>query len=259
MNEESTGDIALVVGAGGPTGGPFIWSALEELTARTGWDPTSASQVIGTSAGAFVAARFGERTAVDADALAALRQLANGHEFSSSLPTRAIRVIRTVGGRLVARLSPLSRDIAEYGVPEGPYHEGASAVTVQRSNAKRVHHRLRSVEAEAVVRASAAIPFVNKPIDVEGKLHVDGATHSANNADLVAGTPDVVVVVSPMIPATDGKIVSRAHRAQLRGEVQVLLDRGAAVVLILPSAQAHATRRDRERFAPEGAVAVRRL
>ena len=56
--------VALVVGAGGPTGGPFIWAALNAIEERTGWVASSADQIVGTSAGAFVASRFDSKTEV---------------------------------------------------------------------------------------------------------------------------------------------------------------------------------------------------
>jgi len=251
--------VALVVGAGGPTGGPFAWAALDALEQRTGWDPATASEVIGTSAGAFVAARFEEPTAVDTTAVARLHELSNGHTFRTGTLVRPLSAARVIGGRLFARLAPTSRDLAEYRVSDGPYHRSASVVTVERRSARRVQHRLVTADVEAVVRASAAIPFADQPVAVGGIDHVDGATYSANNADLVDGTPDVVVIISPMVPLSGGSITARAHRAQLACEIADLVSRGCAVVAVLPSEEAHRNRRDRERFAPEGATAVARL
>lgn len=255
--------VALVIGAGGPTGGPFSWSALEAITERTGWDPASATELIGTSAGAFVASRFEARAEIDPQAIESLRALANGHLFRATPALRLLGTLRRIGGRLVARLSPMSRGPAEYSVAEPPYHPGASAITVRRNNAKREHHRFVEAgghrQVEAIVRASSAIPFVNKPVEIRGSRHVDGAAFSANNADVVSGAPDVVVILSPMVPASDGSLISRAHRAQLICEIADLVKRGCDVVAVLPSVETHATRRDRERFAPEGAAAVGRL
>jgi NTE family protein len=44
----------LVLGAGGVLGGAWLVGALHALATETGWDPASADQVIGTSAGAMI-------------------------------------------------------------------------------------------------------------------------------------------------------------------------------------------------------------
>ena len=253
--------VALVVGAGGPTGGPFIWAALDALEARTGWNPRTAATVVGTSAGAFVAARVGERGAPSPEAVDRLRALSNAIAFRPTIATRFAAVVRTVGGRVVAAIAPADRPFADYDVPAGPYHLGASAVTVEHRSGRRHQHDLNeAADATAVVRASAAIPGVNQPVPVSGVLHVDGAVHSANNVDLVDPVQHpVLVVVSPMVPKDGGTLVSRFHRAQLRRELRPWMQTGRTAVVIMPSEAAHAQRRNRELYAAEGALAVDRL
>lgn len=48
--------VGLVLGAGGVVGAAWLIGALEALAAETGWDPSSADHVIGTSAGSVVGA-----------------------------------------------------------------------------------------------------------------------------------------------------------------------------------------------------------
>ncbi len=253
--------VALVVGAGGPTGGPFIWAALDALEARTGWTAAAASTIVGTSAGAFVAARIGEPVEPSPGAVEQLVALRNGRAFQPTIQTRIAATVRSLGGRVVAAIAPMGRPRAEYLVPEGPVHRGASAVTVRRRTGARVQHRLhKSADPTAVVRASAAIPGVNQPIEVDGALHVDGAVHSANNVDLVdPATHPVLVVISPMVPQTGGSLVSRFHCAQLRRELSPWLQTGRTAVVVMPSPEAHAERRNRELYETEGRLAVERL
>lgn len=253
--------VALVVGAGGPTGGPFIWAALDALEARTGWNARTATTVVGTSAGAFVAARVGERGEPSPDSVDRLRALGNASAFRPTVATRFAAAVRTVGGRAVAALAPADRPFADYDVPEGPYHSGASAVTVERRSGRRHQHKLNeAADPTAVVRASAAIPGVNQPVPVDGDLHVDGAVHSANNVDLVDPVQHpVLVVLSPMVPKDGGSLVSRFHRAQLRRELRPWMQTGRTAVVIMPSEAAHAQRRNRELYVAEGALAVDRL
>lgn len=253
--------VALVVGAGGPTGGPFIWSALAELETLTGWRPEFAHAVVGTSAGAFVAARIPERTEPDAAVLVRLSALSNGDEFRASASTQVAGRLRLFAARVIAMIAPMSRPFAEYNVPRGPFHVGASAVTVQHRTGERHQHLLAGLDdPAAVVRASAAIPGVNQPVELNGVFHVDGAVHSANNVDLVdPEAHPVLVVISPMIPRSGGSIVSRFHRAQLKRELKPWTRRGRTAIVVMPSQEAHAQRRDRELFEPEGARSVVRL
>jgi NTE family protein len=46
--------VGLVLGAGGVVGAAWLIGALEALAAETGWDPTDADVVAGTSAGSVV-------------------------------------------------------------------------------------------------------------------------------------------------------------------------------------------------------------
>ncbi len=250
--------MSLVVGAGGPTGGPFIWAALEALEHRTRWRASSAHEIIGTSAGAFVSASFNGRSEPVAGSVDALIEVANGHLYPANQAVRGAAALRRFAGRLIARFAPLNKEIAAYNVPDAPFHPGATAVTVRRAGTRVEHHLADANDVEAVVRASAAIPGLNQPIEVDGVLHVDGAVHSATNTDLVR-EPDVIVVIAPMIPASGGTVVARFHRAQLRAELAKPLQRGVPVVVVMPSEAAHAERRDREPFATEGAAAVARL
>jgi NTE family protein len=52
--------IGLVLGAGGVVGAAWLMGALEALAAETGWDPSSADYVVGTSAGSVVGSLVAE-------------------------------------------------------------------------------------------------------------------------------------------------------------------------------------------------------
>jgi NTE family protein len=52
--------VGLVLGAGGVVGAAWLIGALEALTSETGWDPSSADYVIGTSAGSVVGSLVAE-------------------------------------------------------------------------------------------------------------------------------------------------------------------------------------------------------
>ena len=254
--------VGLAVGAGGPTGGPFIDAALEVLTDRTTWEPASAVRVVGTSAGAFVAARLPAPSAGVPDAVAALRSVANGCEMKATIGTQVLRGLRLLGGRVFALLAPPERDRALYDVAPPPYHPGATVVTIEHTWGVRHQHNLSENEdlAEAMVQASAAIPYKNGPIRIDGRLHADGAVHSANNVDLL--DPDecpIVVVISPMIPDSGGSFASKFHRAQLFEELRPWGVEGRAAIVIMPTEEEHKNRRDRDAFTRAGARSAERL
>lgn len=254
--------IGLVVGAGGPTGGPFIHAALDALRAHTGWEPASATTIVGTSAGAFVAASLPHASEeTGEEQVGALLDLSNGHRFVPRAIDPIIARIRREVGRALAMVAPMSRPFAAYHVPGGPFHPGAHVVTVSRRAGRRIVHRLtHGTDHEAVVRASAAIPLVNRPVEVHGAPHVDGAVHSAANVDVVdVDEHDGLVVLAPMVGESGGSFLTRTHRAQLRRQLRPWIAQNKPVIVVLPSEQEHAERRDVDTFRPAGTAAVARL
>jgi NTE family protein len=262
VNSDPGVSIGLILGAGGPTGGPFIHAALEELERVSGWSGHTAKTIVGTSAGAFVAASLQHTNGETS--LAHFRELArleNAAGLRPGLRHRLATVVRRVAGSAVAAVAPRGRPIAEYRVPSGPYHPGAEVVTVERFFGKRVRHSLiHSPDPESAIRASAAIPGLNAPIDLGGKLHVDGAVHSAANADTISPDDhDALVVIAPMITASGGSLVGRFHRAQLRFELRRWVAHGKPAIVIMPNLEEHRVRRDRPSFEQAGRRAVTRL
>lgn len=134
-------------------------------------------------------------------------------------------------------------------------------VTVTHRTGTRVVWDLpNATDPDAVVRASAAVPGINRPVEIEGISHVDGAVYSAANVDAVAvADHDAIIVIAPMIPRHGGPIVGRLHRAQLRRELGPWHTEGKPTVVIMPDKAEHEFRRDRHSFEGAGARAVERL
>ena len=96
----------------------------------------------------------------------------------------------------------------------------------------------------SAVQASSAVPGWFAPVEVDGRRLVDGGVHSTTNADLVAALAlDVVVVASSKTvggvagPAGDTGSLARAwHGRTLRREVEAVKKRGAAVLVLEPTA-----------------------
>ena len=249
--------IHVVLGAGGPTGGPYMWAILDVIQAHTGWRHEDAATIIGTSAGAFLAAHAEPRAVPNESghmgALELFRSAENGARWTARRRDHVVSAIRRMIGRGIAAVSPLGREQAEYGVPEAPYHPGARVVAVRRRGSRIAPQLVDEADVVALVRASAAIPFVNGPIEIAGAWHVDGAVFSPTNADLITvERGDVVLVLAPMVPQSGGSISSRAHRAMLRAELAPAIRNGASVLVVAPTDAAHKRRRDRDFFAEYG-------
>lgn len=98
------------------------------------------------------------------------------------------------------------------------------------------------------VEASCAIPGLYRPVEIGGRLYVDGGVWSPSNLDLLARTDvDTVVALNPMsslapgLPTTILERVERRVRAssgrRLGREARRLRDRGVRVLLIQPEAE----------------------
>ena len=93
----------------------------------------------------------------------------------------------------------------------------------------------------AAVAASCAIPAYFQAVDIDGASYVDGGVHSPTNADVLAGYPlDLVIVSSPMSvapglrPARLDLPLRLLFRRYLHNELWTLRRRGPRVVAIEP-------------------------
>jgi NTE family protein len=232
--------VGLVLGAGGVVGQAFEAGALAAIETDLGWDPRTASTIVGTSAGSVTGALL--RLGVSATDLAAWAVRAPlsaqaepvlaalGDEPPEMPPFRLARVLRGLRPPSWALLAataarPWAARPAAYVaamVPKGdvvlsehapglhelsdvPVPEDLWICAARRGDGKRVVFGpaagVRGSLAEAVA-ASCAIPGYFEPVTVDGVDLVDGAVHSPTNADLLVGEDlDLVVVISPMSAA----------------------------------------------------------
>ncbi len=233
--------IGLVLGAGGTVGGAFHTGVLAALAEATGWDPRTATVVVGTSAGSItgtalrmgLSAADGYARSLDRPAspegarlLAAVEGRAGGFTRTGSRRLRPPAAVAATLAGVVAR--PLAvRPGAQLAglVPDGVVStdlisDGVEALTggrwpaeplwicaVRQRDGRRVVFGRgdRRPPLPAAVAASCAIPAFFAPVDVEGEAFVDGGAHSPTNADVVRDEGlDLVVVVSPMSIAGRG-------------------------------------------------------
>jgi NTE family protein len=230
--------IGLVLGAGGVLGGAWLVGALEALAEETGWDPGSAEQIVGTSAGSMVGAlcacgvppwfmvahSMGETAAFD------------GEDGGSDAPSRSAgaqvalhRGLPSLGPgswRLAAaslarpyRYSPaavlagwLPRGLVSTDplkatirrVIDGGWapHPGLWVMACDYETGRRVafgRDDAPAADLADAVAASCAIPGFYRPVTIAGRRYVDGGVASTSNLDVLAGRGlDLVVCLNPL-------------------------------------------------------------
>jgi len=188
---------ALVVSAGGERAVAWHVGVLAGL-AEHGVDPRRARRIVGTSAGALVAAR-----------------LARGDD----------PVLRAA--RLAARAG--APDDGALTSPAWPASLRVVAIDA-RSGGRVAFGPAAGVAPALAVAASRAVPGLRPAVTIGGRPHVDGALRSATNADLAAVGVDRVLVLDANGPG-DGP-PERVWAAALDDEVGALEARGVAVGVI---------------------------
>lgn len=227
--------VAVVLGAGGVTGGSFHAGTLAALF-DAGFDARTADLVVGTSAGAVAGAML----RVGVSPVDLLRRLTG-------------EPLTPAGRRLLARLGPPqdpprpqgarfppaeSTDIGSVlaamrrGEPPNPFALAAAAgpegrveneyvrsifdtlapdgwparplwiVGVRQRDGRRVvfsQDGAPDASLGQAVAASAAVPGLFRPVDIGDDRYIDGGVHSVHNADVVdPAAYDIVLVLAPM-------------------------------------------------------------
>ncbi|MBO0685042.1 MAG: patatin-like phospholipase family protein, partial [Candidatus Dormibacteraeota bacterium] len=205
--------VGIVLGGGGVRGAAWLMGTLHGLVEETGWDPATADLMIGTSAGALVAA-LAAAGARPWDSLAperrelldglwraaafrptpSLRSLGPG-----SLPLAARAALSGPGQvmKVVAGLAPhgyMSTDPIEELIREQvsggwPARKQLWVVATDFATGARVVFARRNkpaVELARAVAASCAVPGFYRPVEIAGRTYVDGGVESGANLDLAA-------------------------------------------------------------------------
>ena len=256
----SSGARALVLGGGGAAGAAWMLGLIDGL-ARNGIALADADLIVGTSAGARVAAQLATG-ALDA-AVALQRRARTPHvEVAVTLEEYAAAARRAAAGatdreeaaRRVANLGPLGPAVvgaaqrrrsvaAQLPVHDWPRTRLALVAVAAESGRRVVFDAGSGVELVDAVSASGALPGVCAPIELAAGRFVDGAAHSTSNADLAAGY-DVVVVVSPAPLHGAAATQLRAELATLGAvAVRVVVADDAALAAIGPNPMSARTRR----------------
>jgi NTE family protein len=238
---------ALVLGGGGVAGIAWMTGLLAGL-ADTGQDVTGADLLVGTSAGAAVAAQVGSGLSLDAlfarqvDPALQAREISVevnmtevAAEFAALLAgaTSAQDVQRRVGAyALAASTVSEAERLAAVGSrlpsPRWPARRLLLVAVDAETGETRVFDRDSGVDLVDAVAASCAVPGIWPPVTIGGRRYVDGGIRSSDNADLASGHARIVVL-SPLGPDSPfpTPLPLRTVVARLRSE-------GSAVTVIVP-------------------------
>ncbi|MGW5778049.1 patatin-like phospholipase family protein [Streptomyces sp. NPDC003863] len=205
---------ALVLGAGGLVGAGWEIGVLRGL-ADAGTDLTGADLIVGSSAGAVVAAQLSSgRGGLDALYEQQLDGEATEPAARLGLPTilrYAVAVLRSRTpeeyGRRLGRLALATPTVAEAdrretvtrrlgGTTEWPARPLLVTAVDAGSGELTAYDEDSGVPLVDAVTASCAIPGVWPPATIGGRRWIDGGIHSTANAHLAAGH-DRVVVIAP--------------------------------------------------------------
>jgi NTE family protein len=247
MGTSTVNDRALVLGGGGVAGIAWTTGLLFGLSEQ-GIDLRQAGLVVGTSAGAAVAAQLSSPLS-----LADLFQ----RQVDPARQTREI----TPDPRLLERLestfpmTPGAVDRAEFHRNIGRWALEAPTVTEEERRAviaerlpthswpdralhivavdtatgeHKVFDRYSAIHLIDAVSASCAVPGIWPPVTIQGSRYMDGGVRSSDNADLAKGYARIVIV-SPM-GARPSEIVSYSLGEQL----ELLESAGATTHVIEP-------------------------
>jgi NTE family protein len=238
---------ALVLGGGGVAGIAWITGLLAGL-AESGQDVTGADVLIGTSAGANVAAQIGSGLSLEAllarqvEPALQSRELMvelNWDKFAADLqPYMAGASTQAEQLRNFGRFAldadtvpePTRLAVIESRLPSREWPLTPMRLTAVDcvSGELTVFDAASGVSLVDAVAASSAVPGIWPPVTIEGRRYMDGGVRSADNADLAAGAARVVVI-SPL-----GMDSPLPTSMPLREVLTGLKDGGATVTVISP-------------------------
>lgn len=242
----------LVLGGGGVVGGAWMVGALKAIQDVTGWRPATADYLVGTSAGAMVAALLAselapsflvtQSLAAPGDALPPPRAPAEGGAGRAGSvfrlqwsfprpvlgsPELALRSLREpwrygpagiIGWlpRGVISTEPLKAVINRL-VPSGwSQHSNLWIPAVDYRTGECVVFGSPGAPAADLadaVAASCAVPGLYHPVTINRRLYVDGGIRSASNLDILMGSDaELVVCLNPMSSIHVGHGLSPAGR-----------------------------------------------
>jgi NTE family protein len=257
---------ALVFGGGGVAGIAWITGLLAGL-ADAGQDVTQADLLVGTSAGATVAAQLGGGLSLDELYLRQVEPALQSAEISADLDLESLAVefaavlndattvpeIRRAMGRYALDAATVSelerRAVIESRLPSHDWPARTLRIVAvdAETGEPRVFDNESGVSLVDAVTASCAVPGVWPPATINGRRYVDGGVRSGENADYATGATRILVVVplgdAALFP-TDKTLSQAVDELRAQGaEVAIIAPDEASRAAIGPNPLDPATRR----------------
>jgi NTE family protein len=238
---------ALVLAGGGLTGIAWETGVIAALH-DVGIVLTDADLVVGTSAGAAVAAQITSGAPIDELVGAQLIPASESKEMAAELDIdllgQAFGVLgdtslepderRARVGAMALAADTITeaqrRDIIEARLPRHEWPDQSIILTAvdAHSGALTTFERSSGVELIDAVAASCAVPCVWPPVTIGDRRYIDGGVRSGTNADLAIGH-DVVVVITPEIIEMDTLLEREVAKLEREGSaVEVVRADGVA-------------------------------
>ncbi len=262
----------LVLGAGGVLGEAWMMGVLAGIEDATGFDLRGCEHVVGTSAGAIVAAHLvSGRSPRRPSSTGTAIELADPPS-SGALAVAAAEAVRVAGAWALAAGAPVAKLALSAAAPGGALMRGAAlralprprdTLTGLRADVDRSHARfdgrLRIVAVDRgsgrrvvfgqpgapdatvgqAVEASCTVPWLFAPVRIGGREYVDGGIWSPTNLDVApAGRDTHVLCLSPTAGISGAHTLIGVLRGLARSAVSfealTLRRRGAEIRTVAP-------------------------
>ena len=249
----------LVLGAGGMLGAAWTVGALVALREVHGFDPADAEVIVGTSAGSVMASLVAagltpqqlcdhqrgtpiqggplagytwdyEKAAANSPGIPRLIGPGSGRLIRNSVrrlrqlpPTAVLSGFLPQGSQSLARIGHLIEAVTP--MDQWSPHPNVWICAMDYETGRRVAFGKEGAPVASLARAvmaSCAIPAWFRPVEIAGRLYVDGGTCSATSVDLVASMGlDEVYVVAPMVSFAMDRPDHLIAKLERRWRVQV--------------------------------------
>lgn len=245
---------ALVLGGGGVVG--VAWeSGVAAGMFERGIDLREVDVVVGTSAGAIVGAQLAsgflphvprertvppppagpavDRTSLDLTLLGTVFRLWSGMERTNPEQAAAIGKLTASMPREAQKGWDL-RVAYGVGIEHWPQRPLLVNVVDTESGQRRTLDRDSGIDVNAAIAASSAVPGMFPPVELAGRLYMDGQVHSSTNADvLLPFAPEQVLIAMPTNKVTGQGIGPHAEN-MLELEIAALRAAGCKVSVRMP-------------------------
>jgi NTE family protein len=243
---------ALVLGGGGVGGIAWLLGIVTSLR-EAGVDLDTADVLVGTSAGAAVAAQLATG---QLEAAAAMQQQEETTEIAATFDIEKFQTMmfeaamagsdRQDTTRRMANIPDQGpgvsverrREVIAARLPLQEWPDRDLRITVVRkaSGERLVLDRHGPSGLVDAVAASCAVPGIWPAVTIDGEVYVDGGVHSTTNADLAAGADLVLVLVPVMLDEVWlGPMLSQEQQTLLPGRSKVVAVDEASLAAIGPN------------------------